>query len=334
MEEKIIELDRILSGLEETESLFGSFLIKKDGEIMYQKIIGYRDIVDGIPVYADNQTKYRIASITKTFTSVMIQKAIEMGLIQYDTTLDAFFPLIQNAEKITIHDMLYHRSGLYDYINDPQFRVQYDESHLMRTEMLEVIYNSKHLRPNSRTKYSNTNYVLLGYILEDLYQKTYNDLLKEMITDVIGLQNTSYAETISVENNESRSFIYENGFIPAEESNLSWGGGASAIISTTEDTALFYESLFNGKLLKKDSLEHMIDARYKLVKDTWLGMGIMKLIMNDKNIYSHDGRIGAFQSLILYDPNEKITIAGFVNGGSRKDIDSMSSLNGLLLGWF
>ncbi|MDR2897882.1 MAG: beta-lactamase family protein [Spirochaetaceae bacterium] len=344
IEERIAKTDRLLSGFEENESLFGSILIKKDGEILYQKTLGYRDIVDGNPIYADNQTKYRIGSITKTYTSAMIHKAIEAKLLRHDTTLDTFFPLIQNAEKITIQDMLYHRSGLYNitsirFSNTQDMEQMYTSRHT-RDDLLEMIYSLKHRRPNTRTEYSNTNYVLLGFILEDLYQKPYQDLVKEMITDVIGLNNTSYAETITSENNESRSFSFtdEKGYSPSMEANLSWAGGAGSLISTTEDLALFYEALFNGTLLTKDSLEHMTALKYELRAPKYelsrkviLGMGIWEVTFNGNRMFHHGGYIDDCSSIVLYDPNEKVTIVFIVNGSSIPYKGSITVLNRFVL---
>jgi len=116
LESRISDLDKTLLELEKEVFLMGSFLLKKDGKILYNKTFGSQFIPENININPDN-IKYRIGSITKTFTSVMIHKAIEADYIQYETTLASFFPQIKNSEIITISDMLYHRCGIYNYTN-------------------------------------------------------------------------------------------------------------------------------------------------------------------------------------------------------------------------
>ncbi|MEN0049333.1 MAG: serine hydrolase domain-containing protein, partial [Bacteroidota bacterium] len=104
------KLDNFLQLLEENDRFFGSVAVARNGEIIYSKAIGYADLA--AKQANTPSTKFRIGSITKTFTATLIMKAVEMNIISLDDTIDAYFPRIQNAEKITVRHLLNHRSGI------------------------------------------------------------------------------------------------------------------------------------------------------------------------------------------------------------------------------
>ena len=111
----VVKLDSFLNVLASKNMANGSLAISENGVIKYQKAIGYSLMASDKKVTADVNTKYRIGSATKTFTAAMIFQLIEEGKVKLDQKLSTYFPDLPNAERITIQDMLYHRSGLHDY---------------------------------------------------------------------------------------------------------------------------------------------------------------------------------------------------------------------------
>src|SRR6202008_3308331 len=99
----------------------GSVVLAKNGEVVYSRAIGYAQVTAEVKRPADTATKYRIGSITKTFTSAMIFQLIEDKKISLTTTLDKFYPQFPNSRTITIGHMLSHRSGLFSFTNDPDY---------------------------------------------------------------------------------------------------------------------------------------------------------------------------------------------------------------------
>ncbi|WP_256464341.1 serine hydrolase [Mucilaginibacter sp. SMC90] len=181
------KIDSMLNALDTKHQGMGSIAIAQNGYIVYQKSIGVGNTLPASP-----KTRYRIGSITKMFTAVMIFQLIGENKIQLTTPLSAFFPQMPNAKKITIKMMLGHRSGLHDFTVDPALSTYYTKLQT-HSDMLARIANYKpDFEPDNDTGYSNTNFVLLGYIVEILTRKPYSENLKERITTKIGLANTFY----------------------------------------------------------------------------------------------------------------------------------------------
>jgi len=198
------KLDAYFSVLEEKDKLFSSSSVIKNGEIIYRKTIGYADISKAQKNTVD--TKFRIGSITKTFTSVLILKAIEANKIKLETTLDTYFPDVKNAKKITIKNLLNHSSGIFNFTNDASYLTYYT-SEKTRKEILDIIYSFKpSFNPGEKHSYSNSNYVLLSFILEDIFQKSYADVLQDNIVLPLGLKNTQVGSIINLNSNECNSY--------------------------------------------------------------------------------------------------------------------------------
>jgi D-alanyl-D-alanine carboxypeptidase len=159
----VTKLDSFLNSLASKDLAMGSLAISKNGILKYQKAIGYSFVGSDKKVAADINTKYRIGSVTKMFTAVMIFQLIEEGKINLDQKLNVYFPGLPNADKITIQNMLYHRSGLHDYTQETDFPEWMDKPKL-HTELLKII-NEKgsDFKPGIKADYSNSNYLLLAY---------------------------------------------------------------------------------------------------------------------------------------------------------------------------
>jgi len=113
------KLDNYFNTLLLNNKFMGSVAVSKNGELIYTKSIGYADIENNIK--ASEKTKYRIGSISKSFTAVLILKAIENQQLTINETIDKWFPTITNSNKITIKQLLTHRSGIHNFTNNPDY---------------------------------------------------------------------------------------------------------------------------------------------------------------------------------------------------------------------
>jgi len=162
--------------------------------------------------------------------------------------------------------------------------------------------------PDAKAEYSNTNFVLLGYIIEKLTGKTYAEELKKRVTSKIGLADTYYGTKANPAKNEAYSYKYTGQWMQMPETDMSIPGGAGAIVSTPADLIKFINALFTGKLISPAKLELM-----KTVKDNY-GMAMFAIPFYDKKGYGHSGGIDGFTSLLIYFPQEKLAIAYTSNG--------------------
>ncbi|MDO1500907.1 serine hydrolase domain-containing protein [Winogradskyella maritima] len=313
------QLDDLLHLLEDNNKLMATMTITQGGNEVYAKAVGFADVENKVANTQD--TKFRIGSITKAFTAVMIFQLIDEGRLTLDTTLSKFYPDVPGASNITIAQMLSHKSGLFNITNDPKF----GEWMLKKSTKVQMLKRIKpydlDFQPGEKTEYSNTNYILLGYIAEDLDKKNYSDILKARITDKIGLKNTYYGGKIDVTSNESQSYAIALEYWAKQlETDMSNPGGAGAIVSTSKDLTLFMNALFSGKLISASSLEAM-----KKTDNNDVCHGLFYANLNGMDIYASEGGIDGFQSVLVHVPAMQTTIALVANGLDYRKIDIMMS---------
>ncbi|HEX3387116.1 MAG TPA: serine hydrolase domain-containing protein [Mucilaginibacter sp.] len=304
------KLDSLMAVIESNNKAMGSLAIAVNGAIVYDRAIGYLSVNGNDKMTADIHTKYRIGSISKMFTAVMIFQLVEEGKLSLDAPLSTWYPELPNAAKITIGDMLDHRSGLHNFTNDPAYG-QYMTQPRTEAEMVAVFAKQQpDFEPGTKAQYSNTNFVLLGYIIEKITGKSYPEELKERIVSKLKLKDTYYGGKTSVKNNEAYSYSFAGSWSQMPETDMSIPGGAGAILSTPSDLTRFIDALFAGKLISMDHLNLM-----KTQRDNY-GMAMFEMNFDAKKGYGHNGGIDGFTSVLTYFPDEKLAFAYCSNGGS------------------
>ena len=300
------KLDNYFKTIETNNKFMGSIAVSQNGKIIYSKSIGFSDFENNIK--ANENSKYRIGSISKTFTSVLVLKAIEENKLQLNQFIDKFFPTIKNAEKITIKHLLSHRSGIHNFTDNEDY-MTWNTQAKTEKEMINIITKAGiDFEPDSKIEYSNSNFVLLTYILEKTFKKTYAELLTKYITEPLGLTNTYLGSKINTKNNECNSYRFMETWKLEPETDISIPLGAGGIVSTPSNLVKFSNALFGGKLLKKESLELM-----KTIKDNH-GIGLFQIPFYDKIGYGHTGGIDGFTSVLSYFSDKNISYAMTSNG--------------------
>ncbi len=297
------KLDSLFNILAEKNKAMGCLAISKKGTVIYSKAIGYSYISDTQKIQATEKTRYRIGSISKMFTATMILQLVDEGKLTLTTTVDNFYPGIPNANKITMSNLLNHRSGLHNITDDSTY-TSYMTQPKTHDEMLAIIAKSGiDFKPDEKFAYSNPNYIILGYIIEKICNKPYKDVLNERIISKVALTNTYYGDKINVKNNESFSYLYTTKWEQQPETDMSIPGGAGAIVSTPADLTGFIEGLFSLKLVSQNSLDMM-----KTMIDGY-GMGMYKIPFFTRMAYGHNGGIDGFESVLAYFPEDSLAIA-------------------------
>ena len=302
------KMDSLFTALAEKNKAMGTVAISKNGQLLYSNSIGYAvvDSIEKIPATA--KTKYRIGSITKMFTAVIIFQLIEEKKISLDDKLDKYFPALPNAAKISIGNLLNHHSGLHNFTDDSLF-FSYNQKTKTQKGMLDIIAASPtDFEPGAKGEYSNTNFVLLGYIAENITKKTYSQLVKKRIASKLSLTDTYVGGKTESKNNESYSYSYIGRWKQEAETDMSVPAGAGSIVSTPADLTKFIEGLFAGKLVSATSLEQM-----KKIQDGY-GMGILQIPFYSRKAWGHNGGIDGFGSTLCYFANDSVVIAYCTNG--------------------
>lgn len=303
-------LDELFTDFSDKNTFMGTVSIFQNGKQVFNRSIGYANVK--LNKKANEDTKYWIGSISKTYTATIILQLIDERKLTLTTTLHQYFPEIKNSKEITIAHLLQHRSGLYNITNDKGFEAWISEPR-DRNAILERIKAHKTVfTPNTKTAYSNTNFLLLSYIAEDIEKQSFANILHRRILQKINAKRTSFAPKIDPHKNEAICYYPENGkFHPITYyTDLTGTMGAGGISATPKEINQFYTTLFTGKLLSKTALQKMTTP----IDET--GMGISVSNFNGLTVYGHNGAIDGFRSIAAYIPEKKVAIAIVLNATS------------------
>ena len=305
------KLDQFFDRLTEKNKAMGSVVIAKDGQILYTRSIGYGQINGAEKKPLTAASRYRIGSITKMFTAAMIFQLVEEGKLKQTETLDKFFPQIPNANKITIAQILAHRSGIPNVRREQNSQRNVNTIPMTKDEHLALIVKATpDFEPDTKSLYSNSGYFLLGFIIEKVTGKSYEEALRQRITAKIGLRDTYTATgNIDVNKNESLTYFMVPGgdWKQVPETHPSILFGAGAIVSTPHDLTTFIQALFDGKLVSQESLDQM-----KTIRDGE-GLGMETFSFDGQTFYGHTGGADNYGAWLSYLPEEKLAVAYTTN---------------------
>lgn len=300
------KMDSLFNRIVSSDRGMGSISIFEDGDEKYQRTFGWASIEDSVK--ADRQTTYRIGSISKTFTAAIIMGLIEEDRLRPETTLADFYPEVKNSEKITIEQMLKHRSGIFNFTSATDYQ-SWMEQPITREDLVKkIVANGSAFQPGEKAEYSNANYVLLSLIAERIEDKPFEQIVQKTLCEPCSLENTYYGKAISVKDNEAKSYRKLGDWQIATETDMSVPLGAGALVANPTDLNRFLHCLFNHEIVSEETLETMME-----IEDGY-GMGMFQIPFYEKKAYGHTGGIDGFQSNAGYFPREKVSVAYTSNG--------------------
>ena len=315
---RFARIDSLLHYLYENDKFMGSLCIRQGDEVVFKQAYGFSEATKGLR--ANGATKYKIGSISKTFTATMIMQLVEEKKFVLTTKLNRFFPKIDQSDKITIEHLLYQRTGIKDYANADATLTDVLGKPNTKELILKKIENySSMFEPDSQHEYSNSNYFILGLIIEKVTKKSFAENLKTRISDKLELKNTYYTnEKTDVTKRESYSYTFNGEYWDKiDEWNNDIAFSSGGIISTPEDLTKFIRALFKGNLVTPASLELM-----KTLKDTY-GMALIRFPFGERKFYGHNGKIEGFGSSMGYYEKDDLSISLIVNGENYSQNDIM-----------
>lgn len=317
MPDKEILADAVFNKVFKEKSPGVSVLVSRDGKIIYNKGFGYADIGNCVPFTA--QTKSRIGSITKQFTTSAILKLQEEGKLNVNDKLSKFLPDFPRGDEVTIHHLLTHTSGIHSYTNKHDFTKTVN----IEVEPEEVIESFKNepydFNPGEKFLYNNSGYFLLGYIIEKVSGQSLDDYLRNTFFKPLGMCNTGIHKSKLILENEAYGYSFENGgYVKAINWDMSRAGGAGAIYSTVYDLYLWNEAIFNGKALNETSIKSAftpVVLNDGKKADEFGGYGYGWIISEDRGLrkISHSGGLEGFNSELRRYPEINVTICVLQN---------------------
>ncbi|MDH6342149.1 D-alanyl-D-alanine carboxypeptidase [Parabacteroides sp. PFB2-12] len=305
------KLNKLFDHIEHSNQGVGEIAIDQGGRTLYQRRFGPKTLTHSTPA-GELPLGYRIGSVTKMLTAIMIYQLCEEGKLTQEDTLGHFYPDLPNADKITIAHLLSHTSGLQDYAVKNDSLLYWLCKPVEEIDIFnEIKRQGVASEPGDKFRYSNTGYYLLMQIIEKEYEKPYPEVFLERIVKPLNLRLTisgkdcdpviapSYELNTSKEWSEMVDFYFPN------------VTGLGDVVSTPLDLIVIIRSLFDSTLVAGESLTDM----QPVDKETF-GKGLMRFNASGKVFYGHGGDTFGTSSLALYNPEDDLSIALSLNGKS------------------
>ena len=316
------QIDELMKKYYDYGQFNGAILVAEKGKVVYAKGLGLANMEWSIPNQPD--TKFRIGSITKQFTATLILQLVEEGKLKLDGKLTDYLTDYRKdtGDRVTIHHLLNHTSGIPSYTSRPDFRTAIMRNPYKITDFVKQLTSGDlEFEPGSKFSYNNSGYVLLGAIIEKVTGKSYETVLTERILKPLGMTNSGYDSTSPLL--PKRASGYEkrpSGYVNAPYLDMSLPYAAGSIYSTVEDLYKWDQALHEGKILSAESRKLMFTpglSNYgygiRITAET-IGKSELKT-----KIIGHGGGINGFNSLLTraVDKGQTVVILDNVGQGRR-----------------
>jgi|SRR6185369_4662238 len=307
----------------------GTILVQKDGQISFVRSFGLANIPFDVP--NTRQTKYKIASITKLFTSTLILQLHEQGRIDLNKTIGTYLPDYagEGAGKVTIHQLLHHTSGLpnFDTVKDMETALKSGlpvyQTPFTSDQLLARFCSGKLVAaPGQVFDYNNGDYIVLGKIIERLYGETYEQILADRILRPLKLENTGMLHQGDILKGLADTYFFRDDLkslvhdLPVYPENWYAAGG---MYSTVDDLLTFSHALFGGGLLNKESIALMTKPG---LDDYGCGLWSYETKINGKKhrVVKRPGQIMGAQTQLYRLVDDDVTVIILSNTGTT-DLD-------------
>ena len=286
------KLNEILSAYSIINKFNGSALVYHKGEILLNQGYGYKNVETGEKNYSN--TIFQIGSATKQFTAAIILKLQEQGKLNLQDKLSKYFPEYPKGDSINIHQLLSHTSGIYNYTDNEKFMQNELTLPASREKMMSLFENKPlDFPPGSQMKYSNSNFLLLGYIIEKVAKRPYEKNVYGLIFEPLHMNESGFDFAHLKNKATGYTGITENSGNPSIVVDSTVSFAAGAMFSTTGDLLKWHLGLLNNRVIKRSSIEKAFTA-YK--NDFGYGW-VIDSFDRKKGVY-HNGSIPGFTSNI------------------------------------
>ena len=319
MSPDLARMEAIVQSYVSEKKFMGCVLVARGSKVLLDKGYGFANLEWEIP--NSPAAKFRLGSVTKQFTAASILLLQERGKLKVTDPVKKY---MQNApaawDKITIFNLLTHSSGIPNFTGFPDYASQ--EPFDTTPEKLVARFRDKPLefQPGEKMSYSNSGYVLLGYLLEKISGESYEKFVQENIFTPLGMKDSGYDSNSAIIPHRAAGYVPgPSGPTNAGFINMTVPLSAGALYSTTEDLLRWEQGLFGGKLLSPSSLQEMTTP----FKNDY-AFGLLVHNANGRKVIDHGGGIEGFNTSLAYYPDDKLTVIvlGNLNGSAPQEIAS------------
>ena len=291
-QDKAAKIDEIITRYVELGDIHGTVLVAENGNVLYSKAFGFADMEWDIP--NDVDTKYRIYSMTKQFTALLIMQLVEAGRLELKKPITEYLPYYRKdvGKQVTVHNLLTHTHGIAEHGERlPPFLVIEPTR-----ELVEKYFNNElDFQPGTNFRYSDLlGYILLGAIIESVTGEPYEKVLQEKILEPAGMKNTTYLDYHKLIKNRASDYLQiSQGFEHRIQPYPIHADGATSIVTTASDLLLWDQVLYSNALLSKPYRDELFTPQVTQYPPAFYGYGwyIYDLDIGGekKRIYFHTG---------------------------------------------
>src|SRR5581483_3676617 len=301
-------MDQIVQSHLPNHQFMGSVLVARGGDVLLSKGYGSADLEWDIPNSPD--TKFRLGSITKQFTAASILLLQERGKLNINDPVKKYMPDAPAAwDKITIFHLLTHTAGIPNFTSFPDYPKL--EPFPATAEQLVARFRDKPLdfEPGEKWNYSNSGYVLLGYLIEKITGGSYQKFVSQNIFEPLGMKDSGYDSNAAILPHRASGYSREpNGLANAGFINMTVPLSAGGLYSTTGDLLKWEQGLFGWKVLQAASIEKMTTP----FKNDY-AFGLQVETKRGHKVIDHAGGIEGFNTELEYYPEDQLTVAVLAN---------------------
>jgi CubicO group peptidase (beta-lactamase class C family) len=320
-------IDTLLNAYAKQMTFSGSVLVARNGEVLSNKGYGFKNI--GEKTMNDSNTIFQIGSITKQFTAAIILQLQEKNKLSIQDKLSKYIPDYPKGDSITIEELLTHTSGVYNYTNDRDFMQKGSIVPISRDSLI-LLFKNKPLDfpPGTKYSYSNSGYILLGYIIEKVTGKPYFQVMHDNIFGPLHMIHSGFDFKGLSSADKATGYLNPSAGLKAEIVDSSVSFAAGAIYTTTGDLYKWDRALYTDRIISQSSLQKAFTPHL----DNY-GYGWMMDSVYGKKVVEHGGGIFGFVSFILRVPEDQICIIVLDNqpspaGPGKIAFDINALLNG------
>jgi CubicO group peptidase (beta-lactamase class C family) len=316
-QDNVSRMEQVVQSYVDSKQFMGAALVARDGKVLLSKGYGFANLEWGVA--NSPASKFRLGSITKQFTAACILLLEERGKLKVDDPVKKYMTDAPAAwDKVTIFNLLTHTSGIPSFTGFPDYAST--EAIATTPEKLVARFRDKPLefQPGEKWNYSNSGYVLLGYLIEKISQQNYSEFVQENILTPLGMKDSGYDSNSAIILHRASGYAPSaKGTIHAGYIDMSIPFSAGALYSTTEDLLRWEQGLMGGKLLSAASLAKMTTP---FKNDYAFGLAVHAV--NGHKVIEHGGGIEGFNTDIAYYPEDKLTVVVLanLNGGVPETI--------------
>ena len=320
-QDKAIRIEELMTRYYDYDMFNGAVLVAENGKVIYKKGFGLANMEWNVSNTTD--TKFRLGSITKQFTAMLIMQLVEGGKLKLEDTVSTYLPYYREdiGEKVTVHHLLAHTSGIPSYTGLPRFFEDVSrDSYEVDAFIKKYCSGDLEFEPGSKYRYNNSGYFLLGAIIEQVTGKPYEAVLKEQILDVVGMADTGYDHHNTLISRRAAGYGKTiDGYENAPYLDMSLPYSAGSLYSTVEDLYLWDQVLYTDQLLSGKHKEQMFRPNLNNYAYGW-SVRKISLGKDSVRVVSHGGGINGFNTRItrLVDDRHLIVLLNNT-GGTRLD---------------